>query len=409
MASPQTSPGEPAGAAPGGEPAHVDATSSSLTRRALVHELRVHQIELEQQNEELRRVQGELAAARDRYVDLFEFAPVGYLALDRSGRVTEANRTAAAEFGIDLQALLGSPFDRRVAPGDSDRWQRLMARAFRRGAPPPTELELVRADGRPFHAQLNCRRVQRPGVGAQLRVTLTDLSLRHLAERNRRIARTGSAERESERRAMARRLHEDLGQRLAALKMQFGMLMPGVAEPVVTEMSTVIDQSLALVRRMSVDLHPAMLEELGLNAALDWLIHDVAARCGLRSTLHLDDAGVPMEGDLAIAVYRLAETALEHLATYVDDGIGIELLRRRHDWVLQFQSEPGHARGAADAAETMAMTQSFDDQVHLLGARVERSELPRGIRRLSVFIPALTVESAIPTRTRRAPEPGGTR
>ena len=386
MGSSQRSHPPPAGAAPVEDSVRLAAPSASRSRRALVHELQVHQVELEQQNEELRRVQHELAAACDRYQDLFDFAPVGYLTLDPDGRIDEANLTAAAEFGIDREGLLGSPFAQWVAPGDCDRWQRLAGSAFRRGASPPIELELLRADGRRFQVQLNCRRVLRPESGDQLRVTLTDVSLRHLAERNRRIATRNSTTRDSERRVMAGRLHEDLGQRLAALKMHLGPLVPTVAAPVVGAMAAAIDEAVALVRRMSADLHPMLLDDLGLKAALDWLAQDVRSRRGLDVRLHLGDDDLPMDGGLAIAIYRLTETALEHFATHVDAGIGIELLRRPHDWVLLFQSEPGHARPGADTASLMAMTEAFEDQIHLLEARVERSALPRGIQRLEVFI-----------------------
>ena len=83
----------------------------------LIHELQVHRIELEMQNEELRRAYVALEAARDRYADLYDFAPVGYLTLDKGGLVTEANQTAATLLGIDRARLVGHRFAQPGGPG----------------------------------------------------------------------------------------------------------------------------------------------------------------------------------------------------------------------------------------------------------------------------------------------------
>ena len=78
--------------------------------RALVHELRVHQIELEMQNRELRELQGQLEASRDRYAELFDFAPVGFLVLDEHGIIQTMNLTAASLLGGERARLTGRPF-----------------------------------------------------------------------------------------------------------------------------------------------------------------------------------------------------------------------------------------------------------------------------------------------------------
>src|SRR5215467_3897232 len=83
--------------------------------RAMVQDLRVHQIELELQNEELRQAQLELAESRDRYSDLYEFAPIGYVTLDVKGRIAESNLAAAAMLGTDRVHLIGAAISRFVA------------------------------------------------------------------------------------------------------------------------------------------------------------------------------------------------------------------------------------------------------------------------------------------------------
>lgn len=91
--------------------------ASELQR--LLHELQVHQIEMEIQNRELRESQQLLEEARDRYADLYDFAPVGYLTFDDKGKILELNLCAAAMLGRERSRLMGVPLVPFLAPGDS--------------------------------------------------------------------------------------------------------------------------------------------------------------------------------------------------------------------------------------------------------------------------------------------------
>jgi diguanylate cyclase (GGDEF)-like protein/PAS domain S-box-containing protein len=156
----------------------------------LSHELQVHRIELEMQNEELRRAQVALEAARDRYVDLYDFAPVGYLTLGADGLIAEINLTGASLLGEPRARLVGSRFASHVAAADRERWHRYAMALLRHGDPSCTEVTLQAGDGRSFQAQVDAVRVTTPAALAVLRMTLTDISERRRANAELRLAAT---------------------------------------------------------------------------------------------------------------------------------------------------------------------------------------------------------------------------
>ncbi len=108
----------------------------------LLHELQVHQIELEMQNRELREMQQQLEESRDRYADLYDFAPVGYLTLDENGRILEANLTAAALLGCERANLIGKSFVSWLAPGESAGFLNHLRQAFHYSANATAELKI---------------------------------------------------------------------------------------------------------------------------------------------------------------------------------------------------------------------------------------------------------------------------
>jgi len=142
----------------------------------LLHELRVYQVELEMQNEELRRAHAELEESRDRYLDLYAFAPVGYFTLTREGMIAETNLTGATLLGVERKRLLNRRFDTHVAPEDRDRWhQHFLGMLKDEIGRKKFELGLKRHDGSIFYGRLDCLRVESGDAPPAIRITLTDI------------------------------------------------------------------------------------------------------------------------------------------------------------------------------------------------------------------------------------------
>jgi len=157
------------------------ALSADECRQAL-HELRVHQIELEMQNEELRRAQLELDASRARYFDLYDLAPVGYCTVSDKGLVLEANLTIAGLLNVGRTAVVGQPLTRFLHREDQDTYYRHLRRLLETGEPQALDLRMVREDGPPFWAQLTTSAAYHPDGASVCRVVVSDISERKRAE-----------------------------------------------------------------------------------------------------------------------------------------------------------------------------------------------------------------------------------
>jgi PAS domain S-box-containing protein len=151
--------------------------------RRTLHELRVHQIELEMQNEELRRVQTELEESRARYFDLYDLAPVGYLTLNEEGLILEANLTAAKLLGVPRGDLVKQPLSRFILPEDQDSHYRHRKQLLETGAPQSWELRLLRKDSEPFWARVEATIAQNADGASVWRAVVSDITENKRAER----------------------------------------------------------------------------------------------------------------------------------------------------------------------------------------------------------------------------------
>jgi PAS domain S-box-containing protein len=149
----------------------------------LIHELEVHQVELELQNEELRRSQSEIEVSRKKYFDLYDLAPIGYVTLDRNGLIREINLTGAELLGREKRYLMGSRFARFVHQSDQDNFHKFCRRLFEAAGREEAELRLSPPQRLPMDVLLSGAAIQDgEGNSNVCKIAITDVTIRKRAE-----------------------------------------------------------------------------------------------------------------------------------------------------------------------------------------------------------------------------------
>jgi formate hydrogenlyase transcriptional activator len=156
------------------------ATKGALARteaeaQRLVHELQVHQIELEMQNDELRQAREEVEAGLERYTELYDFAPVGYLTLGRNGAIRQVNLTGVRLLGMERAQLVGRRLGVFVAEPDRSVFSAFLEKVFASQAQEVCELAFLKEGKEPFSVQITATAAQ---DGQECRVVIADITVR---------------------------------------------------------------------------------------------------------------------------------------------------------------------------------------------------------------------------------------
>lgn len=155
---------------------------SKHDKLALIHDLQVHQVELEMQNEELRRAQKIIEESIEKYSDLYDFAPVGYVSVNRKGLILEANLTFTGQLGIERSRLINSPLLLYLSGPDGGRLISHLELVFKTRERQCCELRLKSKTGEQRFVQMNSIWVKTMDGAELCRMSVTDISERKKAE-----------------------------------------------------------------------------------------------------------------------------------------------------------------------------------------------------------------------------------
>jgi PAS domain S-box-containing protein len=383
-------------------PAPLADLTAAETQRML-HELGVHQVELEMQNEELRRTQVELSAARARYFDMYHMAPVGYCTLSEDGRIRQANLAAASMLGLSVGALRNRLLTSFIFSQDQDVYYLYRREPRSAGLSRSCELRMIRGDGAPLWVQLTTTVAEDVDGLPELRVVMNDVTrhkrveadLLESVQQSRRLSRRVLEAQETERRRVAMELHDELGQALTAIKInlqvgeRFMHQTPGELN---AENIRIVDEALLQMRRLAYALRPSMLDDLGLASALRWMTEQTAQRSGLVIRFEPDLAGERLAPEIEIAVFRIAQEALTNIVRHAHaQNVQMTLQCEGDALVLSLQDDGcgfdlAAVRARAAAGGSLGVL-GMEERATLIGAELQIDSLAGQGSRLRLRCP----------------------
>jgi PAS domain S-box-containing protein len=407
----------------------------------LLHELRVHQIELEMQNEELRRAQAELAESRARYFDLYNLAPAGYLTLNAKGIILEANLRAADLLGREGPPLIGGLFSAYVHSEDQDILYKCRRKLLETGASQVCDLRMVRRDVGLFWARMeqSVTADVRADVDA-VRVILNDITELKQVEENLRASqaellkanqelRSAHAALDSrarqlrllagdltlteqrERRRLSHVLHDGLQQHLLSAKMRLAAAAEQVAaaglRQALEEVEAIIGESVKISKSLCAELSPPILHAGGLEDGLKWLVRWMRDRHRFGVDLAIETRP-ELNEDVKVLVFEsVRELLLNALKHGCVTGARVCLEQADAETVRVVVSDmgigfdPGRLKPPGDEGGGFGLF-SNRERIGLIGGTLEiESALSKGSR-FTLLIPARPTKAAPPSAARGA-------
>lgn len=340
----------------------------------LLHELQVHQVELEMQNAELQEARDQMEALLEKYTDLYDFAPVGYFSIDEQGLILEVNLTGAALLGVERSRLINRRLQRFVASMSRPIFPAFLEKVFAEPGKQVCEASLLNEGGTPFWADLQATSAASlRGARKWCRVAVSDITaLKRAEEAQRRMEALDAANRElkreivrrkaveaalkeseqyscqllaealqlqkqlrhlshqvlqaqeEERKRISRELHDEIAQVLMAITLHLAALKKEASpnskdlKRKITRTQRLVEKSVSIVHQFAGQLRPPALDDLGLIPALHSYMKDFARQTGIpiRFTSFARGRTEQLDSAKRTVLYRVAQEALINVARH---------------------------------------------------------------------------------------------
>lgn len=352
-----------------GHQARLAPPRSEADATRLLHELQVHQIELEMQNAELQEARDKMEILLETYTDLYDFAPVGYFSVNEQGVILEVNLTGAALLGIERSRLIKQRLQGFVDPPSRTVFFAFLKKVFADPKKQICEIPLLNERGIPFWADFQAASAD-SFMGAQkwCRIAISDLTTlkheeevrrrleglavanqklkreivqrqkvevalkkseahyaqlfeqsRHMQEQLRHLSRQLLLTQEEERKRISRELHDEIVQTLVGINVHLAALT--IKAPVnlkelekkIAQTQRLVEKSVTIVHRFARELRPTVLDDLGLIPAIQSFIKDFTERTNIRIHFKAFVGVDQLNSTQRTVLYRVTQSALSNV------------------------------------------------------------------------------------------------
>lgn len=369
------------------------------------------------------RVQQESARVEARLQAIVESAMDAVIIIDAEQRILLFNAAAEAVFGCPRDQAIGAPLTwfipERYRAGHAAHVRRFGEGGTTSRRMGTTRLVTgLRRNGEEFPIDASISQVAEGGV-RYYTVILRDVTervqaekaLRESREELRELAMAASSVREQEKSRIARELHDELAQALTALKMDTAWLLerlPAQDEAMldkVRAMQGLLDTTVAATRRISADLRPLMLDDLGLVPAAEWLAQNFTQRSGIPCELSIDP-GLELEDPHATALFRILQESLTNVAKHAQATRVEALLEQDGDQLVLTVHDNGRGFLTSNPRKPNSYgLMGLRERAYLLGGKVEVESAPGKGTRIHVRIPLPQAGTPAPAGTTRETRP----
>lgn len=377
------------------EPEHARLAETLAARAAtaiqnaqLFEQSQRYVAELEERIAERKRAEMALRESEERYRALFENAKDAIYVHDLEGTYLSINRAAEKLSGYSREEIIGHNFKEFIAPEQVRYVRDSFWKKLAQLGETTYEVEVIAKDGRRVPIEVSSRAIYENGVLVGVQGMARDITERKLAQDALQMfSRHLIDAQEDERRRIARELHDQIGQILTAVKMNLHTVQQfchaSEAGSYVKDNIEAVDEALRLVRDLSVDLRPPILDDLGLATAVRWYVDRYTKRTGLSVDVEIDlpDENERFSRELETACFRIAQEALTNVVRHAKATQVLIRLTRDGDVLLLIVKDDGvgfdverlHQR--ASRVATLGLI-SMQERAHAAGGTIEIDSAP---------------------------------